>query len=101
MAKKRPQTVNTILTDPNGDVQFLMHRLSTINALKEQLPKLLSANITKHCRVINLRSSTLVIAVNSSVWANKLRFMLPDLLSDFRTAGYSGLSKIEVVVQPE
>ena len=101
MAKKRPQTVNTLLNDPNSDVQFLMHKLSTITALKEQLPKILSTNIATHCRVINLRSSTLVIAVSSSVWANKLRFMLPDLLSDFRSAGYSGLSKIEVVVQPE
>jgi hypothetical protein len=101
LAKKRPQTVNKILNDPNGDVQFLMHRLSTITALKEQLPQFLSEDIAKHCRVINLRSSTLVIAVNSSIWANKLRFKLPDLLSDFRTAGYSGLSKIEIVIQPE
>lgn len=101
MAKKRPQTVNTLLNDPNGDVQFLMHRLSTITELKKQLPKLLAGDTAKHCRVINLRNSTLVIAVNSSVWANKLRFKLPDLLSDFRAAGYSGLSKIEIVVQPE
>ena len=101
MAKKKPQTVNKLITDPKGDVQFLMHKLSTITALKSELAQFLDENTIKHCRVVNLRSSTLVIAVTSAIWANKLRFKLPDLLSNFRSAGYTGLSKIEVIVQPE
>ncbi len=101
MQKKRPQTVNHLITKPKGDIQFLMHRLTTIMALKKQLTQFLSKDIAEHSRVINLRNNTLVIAVTSAVWANKLRFKLPDLLSDFRNAGYSGLSKIEVVIQPE
>jgi hypothetical protein len=100
MAKKL-QTIQSLLNQPKGDIEQLMSRLSIINRLKELLPQFLDKELQKECYVVNLRNNTLIIATRSSIWSNKIRFQLTELLSQFRKLGYSSLSKIEVVVQPQ
>jgi len=99
-SSKKASKVNSLIDTPSGDVKALLDRLVKIQALNDTLQTKLSATILKHCRVVNLRKNTLVIAVDSPVWANKLRFQLTDLLADFREAGYYSLASIEVIVQP-
>lgn len=100
MSRPSPHNLNKLIDTPSGDVKALLDRLAKIQALNNTLQDKLSATFLKHCRVVNLRKSTLVIAVDSPVWANKLRFKLNDLLNDFRESGYYGLASIEVIVQP-
>ena len=100
MSRSSPHNLNNLIETPSGDIKALLDRLSKIQALNNTLQHKLSATLLKHCRVINLRRNTLVIAVDSPVWSNKLRFQLPDLLNNFRESGYYGLASIEVIVQP-
>ena len=100
MIRRSPKNLHKLIDTPTGDVKALLDRLSKIQALNDTLQHKLSATILRHCRVINLRKNTLVIAVDSPVWANKLRFQLPNLLDKFRDAGYYGLASIEIIVQP-
>ncbi|MGX5174680.1 DciA family protein [Aliikangiella sp. IMCC44653] len=99
---RRPSThnINNLVSAPNGEVKNLLDKLAKIQTLNNTLQSKLNATLSKHCRVINLRKSTLVIACNSSIWANKLRFQTNELLSAFRQEGYLGLANIEVIVQP-
>jgi hypothetical protein len=100
MSRSSPHNLNNLIDAPSGDIKALLDRLAKIKALNNTLQHKLSATLLKHCRVVNLRKSTLVIAVDTPAWKNKLRFQLPDLLNEFREAGYYGLAGIEVIVQP-
>ncbi len=96
----RTQQLEQLIETPSGDVKALLDRLAKIQALNDTLQHKLNATLLKHCRVVNLRKNTLVIAVDSSIWANKLRFLLDDLLAEFRDSGYYGLANIEMIIQP-
>ena len=100
MPKKRPKTTTKLLQQPQGEVKALMDRLTKIQTLNQKLTDFLSPTIGAHCRVVNIRKSTLVIAVDSPAWINKLRFQLPDLLSFFRNNGFISLANIDLVIQP-
>ncbi len=100
MTVKKPQTINTLLNEPDGDIQSLMDQLNKIKILNNSLHQQINPLLSKHCRVVNIRKSTLVLAVDSPIWANKLRFQLPELLTYFRNNGFVSLANIDLIVQP-
>ncbi len=100
MSKKRPQTVNKLLNQPEGDIKSLLDQLTKIKTLNHSLQQHLNPTLLPHCKVVNIRKGTLVIAVDSSIWANKLRFQLPDLISHFRNNGFISLANIDVIIKP-
>jgi len=100
MSRPSLHNLNELVSEPSGDIKALLDQLAKIQMLNNTLQSKLNATLSKHCRIVNLRKNTLVIAVDSPVWANKLRFQLADLLSFFRGSGYLGLANIEVIVQP-
>lgn len=100
MAAKRPKTINHLINKPQGDIKALMDQLTKIKTINNSLHQTINPLLSQHCRVVNIRKSTLVIAVDSPTWANKLRFQLPELISYFRQNGFIGLGSIELIVQP-
>ena len=100
MAAKRPKTVNHLINQPQGDIKALMDQLTKIKTINNSLHQTIDPLLSQHCRVVNIRKTILVIAVDSPVWANKLRFQLPDLISHFRQNGFISLANIELIVQP-
>jgi len=100
MAKKKPQTINHLLNQPQGDIKALMDQLTKIKTINNSLHQSINPTLSQHCRVVNIRKSTLVLAVDSPIWANKLRFQIPELLSYFRQNGFISLANIDVIVQP-
>lgn len=101
MPKKRAQTSSQLINSPDGDIKALMDQLTKIRTLNNSLHQYINPTFSKHCRVVNIRKSTLVIAVDSAVWANKLRFQIPDLLSNLRNEGFLSLASIDLIVQPK
>ncbi len=101
MPTKKPQTINNLLNNPQGGVRALMDQLSKIETINNSLHRYINPLLSQHCRVVNLRKSTLVIAVDSPAWANKIRFQLPELLSGLRENGFISLANIEIMVQPK
>lgn len=101
MPKKKPQTINQLLNQPQGNVRALMDKLTKIRTINSNLHLYINPILSQHCRVVNIRKSTLVLAVDNAIWANKLRFELPNLLSFFRNNGFISLANIEVIVQPQ
>lgn len=99
---KRPSShkLQSLIASPTGGVKALLDQLAKIQSLNNTLQSKLNPSLSKHCRVINLRKSTLVIAADTPAWATKMRFQQSDLLSHFRQSGYVGLANIEIIVQP-
>lgn len=100
MKKKRPQTIHKLLNQPEGDIKSLLDQLSKIKTLNNSLHQFLNPPLLQHCKVVNIRKGTLVISVDSPIWANKLRFQLPDLISHFRNNGFFSLANIDVIITP-
>lgn len=101
MPTKRDQEVSQLISQPSGEVKALLDQLAKIQTMNNTLHSLVNASLSQHCRVINLRKNTLVIAATSPAWATKLRFLQSELLSRFRQAGFFGLANIEIQVRPE
>ena len=101
MPAKRPKTINTLLSQPKGDIRNLLDQLNKIKAINNSLEQHINPIYSQHCKAVNLRKGTLVIAVDSPLWKNKLRFQLPDLLSALRASGFLGLANIELIVTPK
>ncbi len=101
MAAKRPQTINKLINQPQGDIKALMDQLTKIRTINNNLHQTINPLLSQHCRVVNIRKNTLVIAADSPAWANKLRFQIPDLISYFRQNGFISLANIDLIVQPK
>lgn len=100
MKNNKPKTVSHLLNLPQGEVRTLLDRLEKIKAIDSKFSALVPKSMACHCRVVNLRKGTLVIAVDAAVWLNKLRFQIPELLSQLRQQGFISLANIEIIVQP-
>ncbi|MDF2940091.1 MAG: hypothetical protein K0R66_733 [Gammaproteobacteria bacterium] len=88
--------LQTILSTPHGDLGKLLQVVNKIQSLNELVKKDLPANLRKHVRVLNLSQGKLVLEVENSSWATKLRFALPELLSSLRKVPeLAGLRTIE------
>ena len=101
MPAKRPKTINHLLSEPKGDIRALLDQLNKIRTINNSLQEHINPLLSQHCRAVNLRKGTLVLAVDSSIWLNKLRFQTPELLSELRSIGFASLANIELIVQPK
>jgi len=100
MSRSLPKNVNLIIEQAHDELRGLLDQLNKIQTLNNTLQAKLNATLANHVRVVNLRNSTLVLAVDSPAWTHKVRFMLPELLSYFRQNGYPGLANIDLIVSP-
>jgi hypothetical protein len=100
MPAKRPKTVNKILNQPTGDIRALMDQLNKIQTINISLQQHVNPVLSQHCKAVNMKKGTLVLAVDSPMWVNKLRFQLPELLNELRKSGFAGLANIELIVKP-
>ncbi len=100
MSRRSSKQLNQLISNPSGEIKSLLDQLAKIEALNNTLQSKLNANFSTHCRVANYRKNILVVAVDSAAWANKLRFQIPELISEFRNDGYFGLANIEIIVSP-
>ncbi|MFT5451432.1 MAG: hypothetical protein ACI9N9_000916 [Enterobacterales bacterium] len=93
-------TLNQRLSSAGGDMGYLVDNLNRINRLSQTLKKVIKRPLLDHCRVAHWRDNVLVLAVDSSVWANRLRFEKLNLLSQLRQNGFPGTTSIDVIIQP-
>ena len=73
----------------------LLHNNSRLSKLIDQTTKLkklsfvfqgmLGAEFKEHCQLVKIDADQLVVLVDSSVWAMKFRYAIPDLLKDLKT----------------
>ncbi|MGB5202239.1 MAG: DUF721 domain-containing protein [Sedimenticolaceae bacterium] len=96
---RSPKSVRHLLKDKPA-LKFLEREISAQNALLNQIRRLLPADLALHCRAAQIREGLLVLHVDSPVWATRLRYLAPELLSLMRP-DHAALREVAVKVLVE
>lgn len=89
----KPNPVAGILGKNRGLEPLLKHA-QYIARFEQALGKLVDAPIKDHCRVTNVTEQTVTLEVDSPVWRQRIRFMIPELERQFRR-------RINIKVKPD
>lgn len=73
-------------------MQRLLAHARHIDQWSKRLQRILPGPIAANCQVINITDSALVIQVNSSAWATKLRLFVPKLEKAIKASGLQTVS---------
>ena len=84
-----------------GELGYLVDNLNRIKHLNQSLKEVIEQPLSAHCRLAHWRNNVLVLAVDSSMWANRLRFEKLELLNKLRKSGFSSINSIEIIIQPD
>jgi hypothetical protein len=79
----------------------ILERARKLSRLEQAVLQLLPAELGEHCKVLNLKNETLVLATSSPAWAGRLRFAAPDLLRRLKRQLSLDIRAIDLRVQPE
>ncbi|MDF2691527.1 MAG: hypothetical protein K0S29_1382, partial [Gammaproteobacteria bacterium] len=82
--KHTSQSLQNILSHPNGDLGKILQAVKTIQTLNERLQNELPDNLRKHVQVTNLSQGKLFLEVSNSSVASKLHYFKSDLLHRLR-----------------
>ena len=89
------------LVSSNDQLNKLYHHAKDICALNEKLHKHLAPSLSSHCIVANYSDETLTVNADTSAWASKLRYCIPDILKFAKLeCGLSNLKTVRVKVSP-
>jgi hypothetical protein len=99
MSKNGPATIGSIL----GKSQFarLLASAGALAKLEAMVRELLPPPLHEHCRVLSVREQTLVLAVDSPVWAARLRFHSPTLVKQLERISTVKLRTVQVCVRAQ
>ncbi len=89
------------LLSSNEQLNELYTHAKDIHALNEKLEKYLTPSLGNHCSVASYSEDTLTINAETSAWASKLRYRIPDILSHAkRECRLNKLKSIRIKVYP-
>ena len=87
------------LVSSNDQLNKLYHHAKDICALNEKLHKHLAPSLRSHCNVANYSDETLTVNADTSAWASKLRYCIPDILKFAKLqCGLTNLKTVRVRV---
>lgn len=92
-----PRDVHSILEDDR--LSRLVARARALLEIERAVHGNLNPELARHCRVVNLRDDSLLLATTSAAWATRLRYEIPRLLGLLQRQT-DRLSAIRVVVHP-
>lgn len=78
------QTISSLLKPKNSHLGRLVQKCAYLRELEILILQSLPEPLRAHCKIANLRQQHLIIHVDSSIWANQLRYLLPDLLAQWQ-----------------
>ena len=80
----KQSSIKTILEQPGNQLTKLMAKVNKLNELNQYLSDILPLKLAKHCKIANFTGDELVLVVDNSTWATRIRYMSPDLVEKFR-----------------
>jgi hypothetical protein len=79
----------------------ILERANKLSRLEQAVLQLLPTELAAHCKVLNLKNETLVLATPSPAWAGRLRFAAPDLLAQIKCQLSLDIHTLDLRIQPE
>ena len=100
-SKGKVPALSERLDSAQGELGNLVDNLNRINRLNQILVEIIQPPLIEHCRIAHWRNNILVLAVDSSQWANRLRYEKLNLLSLLRKNGFPEVSSIDIIISPD
>jgi len=99
---KFPKKINKLLQRKNSKIGSLITQAQKIDFLNNKLLDLLPSPLPHHCHLAKIDNQTLVIIVDSPIWATRLRYSIPDLLAKLKHQSqyFFPVRDIKVKVEP-
>ena len=100
MATKKPICIGDVLHKPGSDLAKLIERAAAMADLTEALKSVLPEPLGAHVLSVNQRADTLVVLVDSSAWATRLRYLEGEIRSRLAVKQGIGIEKLVIRVAP-
>lgn len=95
-------SIQNAFTQTNGDLGYIIQACQQVKKLDKLIKKHVQDALAQHCHVVNFQNNTLLLSVDSNVWAGKFRLIQADLLQALRQEKvFCALKKIECKVAPK
>lgn len=89
------------IINPTALLSAIKNKAAQLSHLNNLLHAQLETLLTQYCRVANFRENILIIEVDSSVWATRLRYIVPELLQKLRREKeFHRLQEIKWYIRP-
>lgn len=81
--------------------QHLINKVYALEGINQVFQSAIDENLSEHCTVANIRDNTLVLEMDNSSWATRLRYEIPDILQKIHSQpGLECITHIEFYVKP-
>jgi len=97
-SKRRPQYPAHCLGKPAPRLARLLRRVAELERANAEFSSLLPEDLRGHCCIAACREERVLLHVDSSAWATRLRYLLPELRE--RSTLLRRADKTEVKVRP-
>ncbi|MCW8828388.1 MAG: DUF721 domain-containing protein [Gammaproteobacteria bacterium] len=82
-------------------MERVIRRSAQLRQVDKLVRDMLAAELREHCRVANIRGDTIVLFVSSTVWATRIRYLIPKLLGELQQLeALKQITEIQFKVQP-
>jgi hypothetical protein len=94
--------IGQCITNPTNHLQLLLSHSRLLNELQKDLLTILPNPLPQYCYLANIRDNVLIIHVDSSHIATRLRYIVPELIEKWHQNKPNALAieKIKIKVQP-
>ncbi|WP_251358000.1 DUF721 domain-containing protein [Kangiella sp. TOML190] len=97
----RAKSVADSLDRPiEGHLKQLLDKAKNLKSISSGIEQFLPEELQAHCKVAQINSDVLTLFADSAVWANRLRYLGPELLTQLRANGYPSLVSIDIKIRP-
>lgn len=87
--------------NPTNLLSQIKVKVAQLQQLNELVKAQLDSSLGQHCCVANVRDNILILEVDSSAWATRLRYLVPELLQKLRThKELNRLQEIQWYIRP-
>ena len=98
----KQKSVSSILQQSKNELADLINKVNQLQELNQHLQNILDPKLAKHCQVANFDKSTLVLVVDNSNWATRIRYMIPDLIAQLKQiSAFHTLKTIQCIISPD
>lgn len=98
----KPSPITKLLQRADFPAEGVLQRGQFLHRLNRLVGSLLDDDSKLHCQVGNVRDGVLILYVNSTAWASRLRYQCPALLKQLQQRrGLASLQQIEIKVLPK
>lgn len=98
----RPTPLGSVMIQSDSSISIVLQHIELIKSLQTIVSQNLDPELSEHCKVINLRTETLVIRTKHANWATRLRYATPNLLHAIRAdSKLPNITTVRIVTIPD